>query len=289
MAVEFRQLEAFLAIAGELHFGRAAARMCVAQSSLSEQLTKLERAVGVRLVERTSHKVALTEAGVSFRAEAAELLAARDRAVEVARAAASGQTGHLRIGFNYPAGQRILRPAMTTLRERWPRLRTTLREGRTGPQLSDLALGQLDLAFVYGRPAVSGVRHEHVLTVPVVALVGDRHPLAGRDEIRCAELAGHRCVVFRREQSPAMYDAVVAAGVEVDPADEADDPAATEIVVATEPLVAFASAVRAESGVNLTSIRLTDPVPMLDIYAAWREKPEPAVRLFLDCARDAVR
>nr|WP_163507759.1 LysR family transcriptional regulator [Fodinicola acaciae] len=286
--MEFRHLEAFLAIADELHFGRAAARLRVAQSSLSEQLSKLERAVGVRLVERTSHRVALSEAGEAFRGEAMRLLAARARAVEVARAAAAGDAGHLRIGFNYPAGQRVLMPAMARLHERWPRIRTTLREGRTGPQLSDLTSGRLDLAFVYGRPTVPGVCHEHVLTVPVVALVGERHPLAGREEIRCAELAAHRCVIFRREQSPAMYDAIVAAGVELSPLDRVDDPAATEIVVATEMLVAFASAVRAETGVggNLTAVQLTDPVPTLDVYAVWRENSDRAVRLFLDCVRD---
>src|SRR2546429_5837596 len=112
MAVEFRQLEMFLAIADELHFGRAATRLRVAQASLSEQLVKLERAVGVRLVDRTSHRVALTAAGEVFRAEATQVSAARDRAVEAARAAAAGATGHVRIGFNYPAGQRVLMPAM---------------------------------------------------------------------------------------------------------------------------------------------------------------------------------
>src|ERR1700759_543069 len=85
--MELRQLRYFVVLAEELHFGRAAAREHIVQSALSQQVQRLERELGVRLLERSTHHVALTAAGAAFLAEAQQVLAHADRAADVARSA----------------------------------------------------------------------------------------------------------------------------------------------------------------------------------------------------------
>src|SRR6185295_6712838 len=96
--MELRQLRYFVTLADELHFGRAAAREHIVQSALSQQLQRLERELGVRLLERSTHHVELTTAGAAFLVEARQILARIDRAVQIARSAA-GSSPSLRVGI----------------------------------------------------------------------------------------------------------------------------------------------------------------------------------------------
>ncbi|OHV28959.1 LysR family transcriptional regulator [Parafrankia soli] len=291
--MELRYLASFLAIAEELHFGRAAARLHLAQPSLSQQLQRLERDIGVELVSRSSHEVKLTAAGRAFETEARRLLDATRRAVTVAREAASGRTGMISIGFNYPAGQRVLQPTLLRLAAEYPGVSTTLWEARSGPQLSALAEGRLDVALVFAGPPSAQLRSQRVLTVPLVAVVSRRHPWAARSEVPFRELADQPCVLFRREQSPAMHDAILAAadrcGIALTVSDEVDDSGATGIVVTTKPVVGFASAARGAHppGHGLAAVRLVDPTPTVGMYAVWRPDPQPVVGAFLDCLEAA--
>ncbi|MBK1783393.1 LysR family transcriptional regulator [Prauserella cavernicola] len=285
--MELRHLISFLAIAEELHFGRAAARLHLAQPSLSQHLRRLERSVGVELVARNSHSVRLTPAGEAFLDLAREIVAKVDQAGQVARAAADGRTGTLRIGYNFPAGQRILPATLAALDHRHPGVDVEMHELRTGPQLSALADGKLDVALVYGKPP--GTLHSRrLLRLPLVAVVGHRHPWAGRERVPFSDLAGESCVLFRRAQSAAMYDTILSAartsGIQLTIADEVDDPGATAILAAVKPVVGFASAARGVSGPGrTTSVALYDPVPVLDLYAAWSAAQNPLVTAFLDC------
>ncbi|WP_219420397.1 LysR family transcriptional regulator [Pseudonocardia nigra] len=247
--MEFRYLRSFLAIAEELHFGRAATRLHLAQPSLSQQLQRLERDVGVELVRRSPHEVRLTAAGEAFREEAKRLLDHADRAVAAARAVALGQAGTINIGFNFPAGQDVLPAALAALNDEYPRVQTQLWEKRTGPQLRALLAGELDVAFVYGRPTSPRLGSQELMTVPIVAVVGEGHPWAGRDAVPMRLLERQPCLLFRREQSPAMHDAIVGAadraGVKLTVASEVDDPVATGVLVTARQVIGFASASRA--------------------------------------------
>jgi DNA-binding transcriptional LysR family regulator len=287
--MEFRYLVSFLALAEELHFGRAAARLHLAQPSLSQQLQRLEREVGVELVQRTSHEVRLTPAGEAFRAEAERIVGHAARAVEAAKAAAAGRSGTLNVGFNFPAGVSVLPATLARLAEEHPRVLVQMWERRSGPQLESLINGDLDVGFVYGRPTAAQLESRELLRVPVVAVLGRRHPWARRDSIATRELGEWPCVLFRREQSPAMYDAIVGAatraGAKLRVAEEVDDPVATGVVVSARQLVGFASAARSERSYlqpEVVSVPLTGPAPMLSLYAVWRSGGESgAVAAFL--------
>ena len=287
--MELRHITSFLVLAEELHFGRSAARLHISQPSLSLQLQQLERRVGVELVARTSHSVRLTPAGEAFRREAGPLLGQLDRAVEAARQAGPAASGHLRIGFNFPAGQRVLVPALARMRDTYPQVRTSLLQRHTYGQLAELRRGRLDVAFVYGTCGEEGISQRPILTLPVVGICASDHPLATGERVRWAELARHRCVLPSQSTSPAIHDAVLSAarrnGIDFSAVEVFDDGDAAVVMVASQQVVIFASSVRAETVgmIGLATLSFVDPVPEVTIYATWREQEtNPAVPLFLD-------
>jgi DNA-binding transcriptional LysR family regulator len=289
MPMELRHITSFLVLAEELHFGRSAARLHISQPSLSLQLQQLERRLGVQLVARTSHSVRLTPAGEAFRKEAGPLLGQLDRAVEAARQAGPGATGHLRIGFNFPAGQRVLVPTLALLRDTYPQVRTSLVQRHTCGQLTELRSGRLDIAFVYGACAEEGISQRPILTLPVMGVCASDHPLATGAPVRWPELAQYRCVLPSAATSPAIRDAVLSAGrrngVDFSAVEVFDDGDAAVVMVASQQVVIFASSVRAETVgmIGLATLSFIDPVPEVTIYATWREQDaNPAVPLFLD-------
>ncbi|MCC3332743.1 LysR family transcriptional regulator [Nocardia abscessus] len=293
--MEFRHLVSFITIAEELHFGRAAQRLHLTQPSLSAQLQKLEKSLGVQLVARNSHEVKLTPAGREFESQARLIVAQMDRAAQAAKATAEGRAGTLNIGYNLPASRHVLPEALTRMTERHPDIVVSLWEKRTGPQLAALSDGSLDLALVYGHPSTTDFRYRRLLhRVPLVAVVGRRHRWADRPGVPFAELEGQDCVLFAREQCPAMYDSIFRAAadsrISLAVAQTADDPGATAHMVSVRPLVGFASLPRAISmgmggpGSASVAVKLFDPVPTLDLYAVWRaDESNPAVGFFLDC------
>lgn len=288
--MELRHVRAFLAVADELHFGRAAQRVHVSQPTLSDQLRRLERSMGVRLVDRGPRGVRLTAAGAAFEPAARSALAALETAASDARDV-DAQSATVRVGFNYPAGSRILPPLLRRLRADHPRLRPVLTEQRSGPQLDAVSGGRLDVGFVFTAPGAApgpGVARRTLIRTSLVAVVGAAHPLAGRGRVGFAELTGHRCVLFDRSLSPASYDAIVGgareAGARLDVVDEIADSTATAVTVSAGDVVGFASRIRVEDQVayGLRAIALTDPEPVLDICAVWSAgRPERPVESLL--------
>ena len=292
--MELRHITSFLVLAEELHFGRSAARLHISQPSLSLQLQQLERRLGVQLVARTSHSVRLTPAGEAFRKEAGPLLGQLDRAVEAARQAGPGAAGHLRIGFNFPAGQRVLVPALALLRDTYPQVRTSLVQRHTCGQLTELRSGRLDIAFVYGACAEEGISQRPILTLPVMGVCASDHPLAAGERVRWTDLARYRCVLPSQATSPAIRDAVLGAGrrngIDFSAAEVFDDGDAAVVMAASQQVVIFASSVRAETVgmIGLATLSFIDPVPEVTIYATWRDQDaNPAVPLFLDAIDQA--
>lgn len=296
--MEFRHLVSFLAIAEDLHFGRAAARLHLTQPSLSQQLQRLERTLGVELVVRSPHEVRLTSAGRALEVEARAIVARMEKAAHSAREAAAGRTGTIYVGYNFPAGQHILPATLAKMHAEFPGVTVKLEEKRTGPQLSSLAEGTLDIALVYGRPVTSDFQYRRLLRLPMIAVVGPGHKWAGRPGVPFAELSRQPCILFEREQSPAMYDAILSAaeqtGIRLNVAHVMDDPNATAIMVSVRPLVGFASVSRgllagvAPGGVRPVPVQLYDPVPTLDLYVVWRDRDNNPLReAFLD-SLDAV-
>lgn len=294
--METRHIEAFLAIADELHFGRAAARLHLTQPSLSQQLKRLERHLGVELVSRTSRVVQLTPAGEAFRADARRILGEVDLATSTVREIAAGRLGKISIGFNGRAGQLIMPRSLAQLHAHYPNITTELSSGRSGPQLTALSRGELDVGLLYGG-ACNGdaVLSRCLLPMRIGALVGHGHRWADRPSIPIRELADAPCVMFQREVSPAMYDAIMTAGERAGAfprvAEYMNDSVATEIIVAARRYVGFASFLGVDEPrpMGLKVVPLVDPEPVVELQVAWRvDSANEVVQVFLD-SLDATR
>lgn len=183
-------MQAFVAVAEELHFGRAATRLQMAQSPLSQTIRKLERDLGVSLFERSTRSVALTAAGHAFLPHARTVLEEVETARRATRASAGGIYGHVALGFTGVLNHLSVPPLTQAVRNTYPDVELDL-VGRvmTRDALTKVDTGALDIAFV-GLPVDSAVvRTRLIAREPFGAVLPVGHRLAGRDAIDLAALA----------------------------------------------------------------------------------------------------
>ncbi|WP_436771044.1 LysR family transcriptional regulator [Yinghuangia sp. YIM S09857] len=210
--MELRHLTAFVAVAEELHFGRAARRLQMAQPPLSQQIRTLERELGVQLFERNTRSVRLTSAGQSFLEPARTVLLDADVAARAAKAAALGEYGRVTVGFAGASSHESLPRLTRAVRAAHPGIELVL-TGQTyaNVALAQIAEGALDLGFVrlpVNRPGVRArVIHEEEL---ICALPSD-HPLARHARIPVAALAEEPFVGFPANAGSSLRDATVRA------------------------------------------------------------------------------
>ena len=211
--MDVRQLRYFVVLAEELHFGRAAVRLHIAQPALSQQIRSLESELGLRLLDRTSRGVVLTDAGTRLLSEARGVLGRFDEAVETMRRIKDGTLGVLRIGvFPGPLSE-LLPPALVELRRQLPEVDAETRSFATDEQLSALLDARLDLALL---PALEPLRvpppltAEIVLREPLGIAVPSALPIARKAELAADDLAQLPLVFMSRAASPPVYDMVLA-------------------------------------------------------------------------------
>jgi DNA-binding transcriptional LysR family regulator len=205
--VELRQLRYFVAVAEELHFRRAAARLHVSQPPLSQQIARLEEELGVSLLARTRRRVELTAAGEAFLRDARVMLAELDVAVATARRIDTGQSGLLRVNFVGSALLSIVPGIVQRFRRGRPEVELELRERSTVDQLRALSAGVADVGLV--RPPVEteqDLRAEVVLRERTVAAIPVGHPLAKLRRVALKRLAAEPLVLFPRQQAPGFHD-----------------------------------------------------------------------------------
>jgi DNA-binding transcriptional LysR family regulator len=209
-SVELRQLRYFVAVAEELHFRRAAARLHISQPPLSQQIAALEEELGVRLLERTRRRVELTPAGEAFLRDARATLAELDVAVSTARAIEAGQEGVLRVGFVGSALLSIVPSTVQRFRRARPGAEIELRERSTVEQLRAVSTGIVDVGLV--RPPIEADESLHtevVIRERTVAALPEGHPLAELRRIPLRRLAAEPLVLFPRSQAPGYHDLLI--------------------------------------------------------------------------------
>jgi DNA-binding transcriptional LysR family regulator len=204
--MELRHLRSFVAVAEELHFGRAAERLHIAQSPLSQQIQRLERQIGTTLFERNRRKVELTEAGHAMLRHAREALAQADLGEAAARAAAAGRAGTLRIGFLGSAALALMPRIVPPWRVDAPDVTLEVVEGSSGEHIAAVLDQRLDVAFVRPPAITSGLTVHPVWQEPVVAALPTTSGLSQRDALRLAELRDEPFVLFPRDSAPDYHD-----------------------------------------------------------------------------------
>jgi DNA-binding transcriptional LysR family regulator len=215
IGIDLRHLRYFVAVAEELHFGRAARRLNMSQPPLSQQIQYLERELGVQLLSRDSHSVRLTPAGSSLLVEAPKLLAAFERMSMLVRSAGEETAGPLRIGFIGPTvslvNSRLLRP----IANRYPGVVPELKEMSSLQQVREVRAGTLDVGMVWEtaeeREPDLEIERLTLLEEGVSVAMAPNNPLALGSEVYIEQLASQKLILFRRQVSPTMHDAIIGA------------------------------------------------------------------------------
>ncbi|WP_413453250.1 LysR family transcriptional regulator [Erwinia persicina] len=211
MNIELRHLRYFVAVAEELHFGRAAQRLNISQPPLSQQIQNLEKETGARLLARTNRSVQLTAAGQQFLQDVRHILQQVEQAADKASRLHRGDEGELRIGFTSSAPFiTVVSDALFTFRQRFPAVHIQMQEINTRQQLAPLSEGRLDLGVMRNTLLPENLDHQLLLREPMYALVHRAHRLADRPGIALSELAQEPFVFFDPQVGTALYGEILA-------------------------------------------------------------------------------
>jgi DNA-binding transcriptional LysR family regulator len=319
MNIETRQLRYFVTVAEELHFGRAAARLHMTQPPLSQAIAALEDGLGTALFLRNRRTVALTPAGSALLPEARRILLEAALLPDLARRAASGETGRLALAFITSADYSVLPPFLRRYSERYPGVQLSLQEATSDVQVDELLRGRIDAGLLIP-PLPERARAEldymKVLDEPLIlcapaglALPAPARarargtPVRGADDaaqpggmhpgapVRLQDLPPLPLIIFPREISPALHDAILscfrAAGI---------TPAIGQQAIQMQTIVSLVSA-----GMGLALVpqsvsnlmrpgveyrALADPTPLVETGIAWRrDNASPVLKGFLELLR----
>jgi DNA-binding transcriptional LysR family regulator len=293
--VELRQLRYFVALGEALHFGRAAARLRIAQPSLSQQIRQLEAELQTTLLQRTKRRVQLTEAGRLFLAEALDILAHADRAAVIARRAATGENTRLRVGFAYWMDVTPLILAAKWLNQRQPGIRLDIRMMSVPLLVTGLKEERFDAALVRPPLAEPSLRYEELIKEPFVVALPHNHHLSGRKRISVGALAEEPFILFPRDVVPHFHDQAVKlcrdAGFVPNVRDEVDSADLVLRLVAAGVGISLVPASTGR-GVNQSGVvfrPLRPSPPLLCTAIAWRrDNTSPALDAFVQMLRDVV-
>ena len=204
--MELRHLRYFVAVAEELNFTHAAARLRLAQPALSRQMKDLEYEMQASLFDRGRTGVQLTRAGRVFYQRARSILAQASEAANEVRTASGTMTGSLVMGF--PSGLHLnyLAPVIKTFQRIHPQVQFDYFHGLPGEQLKALRDGRIDVAFVYLPGRFDGLEHQVIWRLPFKVVLPQRHPLARRPTLELADLRSEDFVFCTRESRPEAYD-----------------------------------------------------------------------------------
>lgn len=292
--MELRHLRYFVAVAEELHFGRAAARVRIAQPPLSQQIRQLEEELGVALFHRTKRRVELTPAGGAFLGHARSVLAETARATRAAQRAARGEIGRLAIAYAASADLDILPRVLGVWRARCPDVEVELHALMTSAQLDALRRGQVQVCFLRLPADGTSLVVEVIQREPLVAVLPDGHPLARRARVRLADLAGETMLVFPRDAAPGYYDVLIGACRRAGFTPRLLHPGSMQtnlgLVSAGLGVSLMPASIRNLRRAGVVYRPLAPPVPQAEMGIAYRpEEPSPVLPAFLQTVRDVLR
>jgi DNA-binding transcriptional LysR family regulator len=291
--MELRHLRYFVAVAESLHFGEAAAKLRIAQPSLSQQISALENDLQTGLLRRTRRRVELTDAGRVFLEEARDILARADRAAIMARRAGRTGAGHLRVGVGYCMDHMALVKAVGVFSAANPNVRVELRTMSVQLQVAALRDQRLDVAFVRRTEGEPWLLTERLVTEPLALALPRKHRLASRKSVQLSSVADEPFVLTSRELVPVYHDIVLNAcrdaGFLPNASQEADQLHVLMQFVGSGCGVALVPAFsRRTRPSRVAVVALRPAVPVLDTVVAWRRETEAAaVTDFIAVARRA--
>ena len=207
--IELRHFRYFLAVAEQLHFGRAAEQLHMAQPPLSTQIRQLEEMLDVQLFVRSKRKVELTEAGQVFVDEAQRVMAAVTRATTAARQASEGVRGRLRLGFASSAPFGIFPQVLRNYRQAYPNVILELQESGSAEQLLALQERRLDFGFVRLPASATNIHIQAIDREAMILALPESHPLSCQQPLRLQQFSQDHFIIFPRRDGPGIYDRIL--------------------------------------------------------------------------------
>jgi DNA-binding transcriptional LysR family regulator len=194
--MELRQLRYFIALAEELHFGRAAERLFISQPPLSQQIRALEEELQVQLFLRTSRSVQLTDAGRAFLEKARVVIQSLAGAVEAAHGARDGSMGRLQVGYIHSASHTLLPIIVRACSHKLPRLQLQLHELDVERQIDALVADRIDVGLIRMPTLHPGVASQRLMTESFMIALPERHHLAKKTSVEVRALAGQPLIAY---------------------------------------------------------------------------------------------
>lgn len=293
--IELRHLRYFMTVAEELHFGRAASRLHMAQPPLSQQIRQLEEKLGFQLFHRTKRSVQLTEAGAVFLAECQRIMQQLDQAVQLGQQVSRGERGQLVIGFVSSAAYSVLPTLLRRFRTAAPEVSLELHELTTDQQIQWLRDRRMDVGLV--RPPIDEPDFclMPLFEEPLVVALPQQHPLAQQPQVSLKDLAGKPFILFPRLLAPGLYDQIISLCQQ-----GGFSPTIVQEAIQMQTII---SLVAAEIGVAIVPLslqnlqrtgvvyrELQEPTPKAAIALLTRQSdPSPTVQQFLAIAQKRDR
>lgn len=285
--MELRYLRYFVAVAEELHFGRAAKRLYMTQPALSKQIRRLENELELQLLHRTKRTVELTAAGKAFLPEARRILQQAEEAVQVAKRAARGEVGHLRIAFTASAMHSVLPEILKNFRDRYPKVKLDLTEFCTLDMVEVLRVEKADLGFLHPPVDAPFLKLQPMPGENLVVALSQNHPLVERESLPLAALANEPFILHPRYEGPVLYDQIVnlckQAGFEPRVVHEEVKNQTRVGLVAAGLGITFVPQSLQNAGLSGVVYRpLSGSAPELQLAVAWRgDRVSPVLQGFL--------
>ncbi|KZY53200.1 LysR family transcriptional regulator [Sulfitobacter sp. HI0054] len=293
--MDVRRLKYFLAVAEELHFGRAATRLEIAQPPLSRQIAALEADIGAQLFDRSRSQIRLTQAGEIFEGHARAIVDRLENAYRETRLVGEGGQGRLRIAFVGSASHGVLPTLIKSYRSHFPKVELALSAMNNAELHSAIIQREIDIAVARPDLGDDELRREPLAHEDLVLAIPDASELASRKEIRFADLSDQTFVLYPRRPRPSYADHILSICKQ-----EGFEPAALELAQDFQTAISLVSvgvgicvvpasvAATTRPGVFYRPYVGLNPGTSLTIHAR-RDNQSPQVRNFLEVARKFVR
>jgi DNA-binding transcriptional LysR family regulator len=292
--IELRHLRYFMMVAEELHFGRAAERLHMAQPPLSQQIRQLEAELGFQLFYRTKRSVVLTEAGQIFWGECRKIFWQLEQAVRTGQQVSRGELGQLAIAFVSSAAYSVLPQILRSFRSTLPQVSLELHELTTDQQIRWLREGRIDVGFV--RPPIEAEEFgcTTIFQEPLVVALPQAHTLALQSQVALCTLAGEPFILFPRLLAPGLYDQIISLCQQ-----GGFSPNVVQEAIQMQTII---SLVAAEMGVAIVPISLqnlqrtgvvyrplVEVTPRAAIAVTWRKDASATVQRFLEIVQQVTQ
>lgn len=293
--MELRQMRCFVAVAQELHFGRAAERLHLSQPPLTRTIQQLEQNLGVTLLERSKRRVAMTAAGRAFLAHSLRILSLADESVSEVRRVAAGFGGTLSVSFVGSAMFILLPAVLREMHSRFPEVEIKLHEMATDQQVSALLDNRTQAAFI--RPGVvhPGLRSRILLRESLAVALPSAHPLADLPAVSLGQLAEDPFVLFPRQTHGSLgnriLDLCAQQGFVPRIVQEAlEMQTALGLVAGGLGVAVVPGGVRNFSWPGIVLLPMPEPAPTIELSLASRlDEPSPILPHFLRIAEEIAQ